>query len=412
MSITYFKEKLKKDNLCFKKIKKILIKTNSFIAGSYIVQTLLEEDWYEKDIDIYTIKNEDDDNDKIEPLLYDYFINKLEYQIDTIDNINNLSNNNKYREDLFITRNIYKIINLKNPDSIKYPNINIIILKSSEEEEEEEEEEEKKLSTEEKEIDKLFSILNDFDLKCCSIVYNPSISDNIIAHKSECKDDCIDKIININPEYINNTKNLYQWLDTLRRIFKYMRRGFVLSEYLSKNFSSVIIDVYIKNLILENPSLVSCFIDKWNKIIFQNYDINIDSENTYFIPIILPNTNSSYLKHEFIIEMNRLIDNKKHIRKNYKIEKKTKYNPCYINIFKFKEDIEYKGDRKPKLVVKNIDIYNTYDMSNGVYVIKKEALSEDKPGNVILSNFDRKKSILSPLIYIYNGLRFYMLSLQ
>ena len=53
MSIKYLKNKLEKDNFNFEDFKKILIKTNSFIAGSYIVQALLKEDWYEKDIDIY-----------------------------------------------------------------------------------------------------------------------------------------------------------------------------------------------------------------------------------------------------------------------------------------------------------------------------------------------------------------------
>ena len=53
MSVKYLKKKFNKDNLSFEHIKEILIETNSFIAGSYIVQSLLKEDWYEKDIDIY-----------------------------------------------------------------------------------------------------------------------------------------------------------------------------------------------------------------------------------------------------------------------------------------------------------------------------------------------------------------------
>ena len=425
MSVKYLKKKLLKDNLWFEHIEKILIETNSFIAGSYIVQSLLKEDWYEKDIDIYTIQKEE--NKILLELLFDeYFIKKLGYnKQDNISTPNNLTYQNRYREDLFITSNTYKIINLIHPDNLLYPNINIIILKDfndfydfdyedlDDEDESKLSEEEKdmnKVKKEEKDIEKFKNILIDFDIKACALAYYPKVSTDIIFFKPESKTDCINKIININGSYIKNNKSLEKWLVTLRRIFKYMRRGFVLGEIIEKNLSNIIIGKYINKLIKKsNHELQTYFIDNWNQIIFQNYDINLNSDekgnDDYIIPIIKKYEEgsdlilSSYNEHEFINEIKKLISKGKNIRDEYDIDKKTIYTSFNIDIIK---DINEKGDDLKELS-NSENVYKTFDLLMSEKIDKKEALED--VDNIIISHIDKKKymSVCVDIKFFHNG---------
>jgi hypothetical protein len=404
MSILFLKEKLQKDNFNFKKIKKILIQTNSFIAGSYIVQSLLQEDWYEKDIDIYTIPKHEY-NHIMEPILYNYFIKELGYKIHNIDIPNNLSNDNnyidnlsivnKYREDLFITDDTEKIINIKHSDSINYPNINLIILKSSKEDEEDneckmekkvskKEKERNKIKKEEKDIEKIKKVLIEFDLTNSAGAYYPSISEEqIIWFDTDSKSDCINKTINIRNHYGEKNKNIFKWFNTLRKIFKYMRRGFEIKKRQD-------VKECIKKLLLENSTIQSYFIDNWNQIIFQNYDINVNNEENeeyYIIPIIKQNLEWSYDNHEFIQEIHRLQDMKKHIRINYKVDEKVKYTPCHIDIIK---DIDEKEqDIKEESNTENKNKYKTFDMLMASKIYKKEVLEDPDNDNIIIGHIDQ-----------------------
>ena len=90
-----------------------------------------------------------------------YFIKELGYKQDNISTPNNLSINIRYREDLFITSNTYKIINLIHPDNLLYPNINIIILNYIDEDEESKHE--KKISKEEKDEGPIYIPGKDFE---------------------------------------------------------------------------------------------------------------------------------------------------------------------------------------------------------------------------------------------------------
>jgi hypothetical protein len=411
MSILFLKEKLQKDNLNFKKIKKILIQTTSFIAGSYIVQASLKEDWYEKDIDIYTIPKHEH-NHIMEPVLYNYFIKELGYIIHNIDIPNNLSNENKhmenlsivnkYREDLFITDNTEKIINLKHSDSIKYPNINLIVLKSLDEDEEDEEsklekkvskkeKERNKLKKDEKHIEKIKKVLIEFDLTSSACAYYPSISeDQIIWFDTDSKSDCINKIINIRYHYGEKNKSIFKWFNTLRKIFKYMRRGFEIKKGQD-------VKQCVKKLLLENSTIQSYFIDNWNQIIFQNYDINVNNEEKeeyYIIPIIKQNLEWSYDEHEFIKEINRLQDMKKHIRINYKVDEKVKYTPCHVDIIK---DIDENNE-----LLNSENKYKTFDMLMANKIYKKEALED--PDNIIIGHIDQDiLSVSMSLTDIHSG---------
>jgi hypothetical protein len=426
MSVKYLKKKLKKDNLYFEDIKKILIETNSFIAGSYIVQSLLKEDWYEKDIDIYTIQQKNNEI-LLEPLVSKYFIKELGYKQDNINTPNNLSYENKYREDLFITSNTYKIINLIHPDNLLYPKINIIVLKDFNdfdyEDLEEESKHEKKISKEEKDINKVKkeekdiekfkNILIDFDIESYASAYYPSISEtDIIFFEPESKMDCINKIININNSYIQKNKSLEKWLNTLRKIFKYIRRGFVLSEITEKKLSNIIIGKYINKLIKKsNHEFQTYFIDNWNQIIFQNYDINLDSDekgnDKYIIPIIKKYEEgsdlilSSYNEHEFINEIKKLISKRKNIRDEYDIDKKTIYTSFNIDIVK---NINEKDDDFKELSnSENENEYKTFDLLMSEKIDKKEGLEDID--NIIISHIDKKKymSVCVDIKFFHNG---------
>jgi len=418
MSIKLLKNKLKKDNIDFKKIKKILIQTNSFIAGSYIVQALLKEDWYEKDIDIYTIPKHEH-NHIMEPVLYNYFIKELGYKIHNIDIPNNLSNDNnymdnlsivnKYREDLFIMDDTEKIINIKHSDIIKYPNINFIILKSSKEDEEDneckiekkvskKEKERNRIKKEEKDIEKIKKVLIEFDLTSSAGAYYPSISeDQIIWFDTDSKSDCINKTINIRNHYGEKNKNIFKWFNTLRKIFKYMKRGFEIRKRQD-------VKECIKKLLLENSTLQTYFIDNWNEIIFQNYDINVNNEQAeeyYIIPIIKENLEWSYDEHEFIEEIDRLQYNKKkHIRINYKVDEKVKYTPCHIDIIK---DIE-ENNRLDDELSNSENKDKTFDMMMANKIYKKEVLEDPDNDNIIIGHIDQNiLSVSMSLSDIHKG---------
>ena len=118
---------------------------------------------------------------------------------------NNLSKVNKYREDLFVTKDSEKIINLKHSDSMKYPNINLIILKYLDEENKEEY------------IEKVKKTLSDINLTACSVAYYPSKNVSLYSFfEDKYEEDCLNKIININ--FIENNKDIYKWLDILMKI--------------------------------------------------------------------------------------------------------------------------------------------------------------------------------------------------
>jgi len=406
MSIKYLKNKLEKDNFNFEEFKELLIKTNSFIAGSYVVKALLKEHWYEKDIDIYTIPKNEDNKVKLPKKFNKFFITKLGYKY-----------HNKYTENLVMTDNTEVIINLFHPDSIKYPNINILILKNRNDEyyksdddnecdnnlSKEEKKDLIKIKKEEKNINNFYKTLVNFDLTASCMGYYPSVKDEIISYDEHSKSDCLNKIININNRYIHKKKYIHSWLDTLKRIFKYMRRGFVLSKETKKIIQNVIINKYIKEKLTNEPKQMY-FIDEWNQTIFQNYDINLyteEKEEYYIIPIIKDNLKVSYKKHQFINELNRLQYMKKHIRLNYKVDKKDIYTPCHIDMIK---DIDEKEqDTKEESNTENENEYKTFDMLMSMVIDKNEALED--PDNILISHINKKKymSIAMDLKFLHTG---------
>ena len=235
------REKVSSNGMDFDTLAQVLSETRSVIAGSFVMQVILGEEW-RTDMDIWCNMATPSQNIALLLPFFNYFVRKLGYRFKKY-NTADIHNSDYAR----LRKYVSTIVCLYHPSDEILPKIQIITTHAP-----------------------CVDVISTFDLNACRVYYDPSwtLPNSSMRQVGNAFDQCLSRKMAVTEEAIVE-QSLYEWLRTLRRIIKYLRRGFDVS---CKNIISHLKQLYdIGDANARNDLADMCRV--WNMEVFRNFDV-------------------------------------------------------------------------------------------------------------------------------------------
>ena len=197
--------------LDYSRLNNILAQINGAIAGSYVMQAILDEHWPGSDIDIWAV--EQPYGSIMSPVvpLWAYLVHGHGYNCTQYSPSAHLLDDEYAR----LTDSITKVYTFKHPsnNTTLYPTVQLMGLRQLRYDH----------GLDVRTPNTVERTLTEFDIEACRVYYTPTgsvqgVQDAILK--------CIEQTLTISPEALG-IQTIFEWLRTLKRIKKYVLREFV-----------------------------------------------------------------------------------------------------------------------------------------------------------------------------------------